>query len=88
VGRIAVRVQPRASRDEIVGERNGVLVLRVKAPPVDGRANVAVCRLVAKRVGVPPSRVRVVRGESARDKLLEIEGRDSDALRRALGPGD
>jgi uncharacterized protein len=88
VGRIAVRVQPRASRDEIVGERAGVLVLRVKAPPLDGRANAAVCRLVAKRVGVPPSRVKVVRGESARDKLLEIEGRDEDALRRALAPSD
>jgi uncharacterized protein len=88
VGRIAVRVQPRASRDEIVGERAGVLVLRVMAPPVEGRANVAVCRLVAKRVGVPASRVKVVRGESARDKLLEIEGRDEDALRRALAPGD
>jgi len=88
VGRIAVRVQPRASRDEIAGEREGVLAVRVKAPPVDGRANEAVRRLVAKRVGVPPSRVRVVRGESARDKLLEIEGRDSDELRRALAPGD
>jgi uncharacterized protein (TIGR00251 family) len=88
VGRIAVRVQPRASRDEIVGEREGVLAVRVKAPPVDGRANAAVCRLVAKHVGVPPSRVTVVRGESAREKLLEIEGRDSDALRRALAVGD
>jgi uncharacterized protein len=87
VGRIPVRVQPRASRDEIAGERNGAFLVRVKAPPADGRANAAVCRLVAKRVGVPPSRVRVVHGESARDKLLEIEGRDADALRHALGPG-
>ncbi len=87
MGRIAVRVQPRASRDEIAGERNGAFLVRVKAPPVDGRANAAVCRLVAKRLGVPPSRVRVVRGESARDKLLEIEGRDADALRHALAPG-
>ena len=86
MGRIAVRVQPRASRDEIAGERNGAFLVRVKAPPVDGRANAAVCRLVAKRLGVPQSRVRVVRGESARDKLLEIEGRDADGLRRALAP--
>ena len=65
-----------------------MLVLRVKAPPVDGRANAAACRLVAKRLGIPPSRVKVVRGESARDKLLEIEGRDENALRRALIPAD
>ena len=87
LGRIAVRVQPRARRDEIAGERAGVLVCRVKAPPVDGRANVAVRRLVAKRLGIAPSRVAVVRGESAREKLLEVEGIDADELRRALGPG-
>ena len=79
-----VRVQPRAKRDEVVGERGGVLVVRVTAPPVDGRATAAVCALVAKRVGVAKSAVSVVRGAGSRDKLLRIEGLRSDALRRAL----
>jgi uncharacterized protein (TIGR00251 family) len=71
--RIEVRVQPRASRDELV-ERDGRLIARVTAPPVDGRANAAVVKLVAKAHGVAPSRVRIVRGETARDKVLEIDG--------------
>ena len=82
--RIAVRLQPRASRDEIVGLRDGTLVVRVSAPPVDGRANSALCRLIARRAGVAASRVSVVRGERSRDKLVEVEGVDAEALAAAL----
>jgi uncharacterized protein (TIGR00251 family) len=81
---IAVRVQPRAKRDEVVGERAGAVVIRVSAPPVDGKANVALCRFVAARAGVARSAVSVVRGESARDKLLRVDGIEADALRAAL----
>jgi uncharacterized protein (TIGR00251 family) len=82
--RIAVRLQPRASRDEIVGLRDGILVVRVTAPPVDGRANRALCKLVAQRAGVAASRVSVVRGERSRDKLVEVEGVGPEALAAAL----
>jgi uncharacterized protein (TIGR00251 family) len=75
VAELRVRLQPRAHRDEIVGERDGVLVVRVTAPPVGGKANEALCRLVAKHVGVAPSRVTVVRGHRARDKVLRIDDR-------------
>jgi uncharacterized protein len=75
VAELRVRLQPRAHRDEIVGEREGVLVVRVTAPPVGGKANEALCRLVAKHVGVAPSRVTVVRGHRARDKVLRIDDR-------------
>jgi len=85
VGRLEVRVQPRARRDEIAGERDGLLLVRVTAPPVDGRANEAVRKLLAKRLGVAPGRVAVVRGAGARNKLIEVDGLDSAALRRALG---
>jgi uncharacterized protein (TIGR00251 family) len=85
VARIAIRVQPRAARDEIAGERDGALLVRVTAPPVDGKANDAACKLLAKRLGVAPSRVAVVRGASARDKLVEVEGVEEEALRRQLG---
>jgi uncharacterized protein len=60
------------------------VVIRVTAPPVDGKANEALCRLVAKRAGVAPSRVRIVRGPTARDKTLEVEGVDPHQLRAAL----
>ena len=86
--KVGVRVLPRASRDEIVGERGGTLVVRLTAPPVEGRANEALCRLLAKRLGVAKGRVTVVRGASSRDKLVEIEGISRDALEKALsGPG-
>jgi uncharacterized protein (TIGR00251 family) len=81
---LAVRVQPRAKRDEVVGERAGAVVIRVAAPPVDGKANAALCRFVAARAGVSRSAVSVVRGDSARDKLLRVDGIDAEELRAAL----
>ena len=81
---LSVRLQPRARRDEVVGERGGAVVIRVTAPPVDGKANEALCRLIAKAAGVPPSRVSVVRGHTARDKVVRVEGLELAALRAAL----
>jgi uncharacterized protein len=81
---LAIRVQPRAKRDEVAGERAGAVVIRVGAPPVDGKANEAAIRLIAARVGVPRSAIRIVRGESARDKLVRIDGLSADEARAAL----
>jgi uncharacterized protein (TIGR00251 family) len=86
--RLRVRVTPRAGRNELAGERDGVLLVRVTAPPEGGKANVAVCRVIAKALGVAPSRVSVVRGAGSRQKVLEIEGLDEPAERlvaRILG---
>lgn len=68
-----------------MGEREGSVVIRVSAPPVDGKANEALCRLVAKKAGVAPSKVSVVRGHTARDKLIRVEGIEAAELRSALG---
>ena len=84
---IAIRLQPRASRAAVVGERDGRMVVRVTAAPVDGRANAALCALIAKRAGVPRSRVSVVRGQTARDKVVRVEGADAATVRAALRPG-
>ena len=71
--RLEVRVTPRASRDRIEA---GELSVRVwtTAAPTDGGANEAVLRLLAKRLGIAPSRLTIVRGESSRDKVIEVEG--------------
>jgi uncharacterized protein len=61
------------------------VLIRVTAPPVDGKANDALCRLIAKKAGVAPSRVTLIRGHTARDKLVRVEGVEEPALRAALG---
>ena len=83
-----MRLQPKATRNEIVEERDGALIVRVAAPPVEGRANDALCKLLAKRAGVARGRVSVVRGAGARDKVVRVEGVTLDALRRSLGLPD
>ena len=85
MSRLRVRLQPRARADEVVGERDGAVLIRVTAPPVDGKANEALCRLIAKKAGVAPSRVTLLKGHTARDKTLDVDGVDIAALRAALG---
>jgi uncharacterized protein (TIGR00251 family) len=70
----AVRVQPRASRDEIAGEWQDGLKIRLTAPPVDDRANDALRRLLAARLKVPLAAVRIVAGEHSRSKRVEVRG--------------
>jgi uncharacterized protein (TIGR00251 family) len=66
------RVSPRASRDAIVREHQGGLKVRLRAPPVEGRANEALRRLLARRLKVPVSAVRIVAGEKSRTKRVSI----------------
>lgn len=83
--RIAVHVTPKSGRDEVVGWRGGELSVRVTAAPEDGKANAAVCELLACALGRPKRAVRVVRGESARHKQLEVESVTPDDIARAFG---
>jgi uncharacterized protein len=83
-GEVTVRLTPRAGRNEIAGERSGVLLVRVTAPPVDGRANDALCRLIAKRARVGVRSVSIVRGASQREKVVRVEGIGTRELRSAL----
>lgn len=70
----AVRVTPRASRDAIEGVYQGALKVRLTARPVDDRANEALVRLLADRLNVPKSAVRIVAGGKSRTKRVEITG--------------
>jgi len=84
--RIAVRLQPKASQNEITGEKGGVIQIRVTAPPVDGKANDALIKFVAKKLGIARSEITLVRGERGREKLLEIRGpKAADARKKLLG---
>jgi len=82
---LTIRLQPRARRNAIGEERDGVVRMSVAAPPVDGRANAALCKLIAKRAGVARGRVSVIRGERSREKVVRVEGLAPAELCRALG---
>lgn len=70
---LEVRVQPRASRDEVTGVHGGRLRIRLTAPPVDGAANEGLRRLLAKELGVPGSRVRLLAGGRGREKRVGVQ---------------
>ena len=70
----SVRVQPRASKDEIAGEMGGALKVRLQAPAVEDRANEALIAFLAQLLKTPKSAVRILSGERSRTKRLEIRG--------------
>ena len=83
--RLEVLVRPRARRAGLVGFRaDGKLMLAVAAPPEDGRANEAVAELLGEVLGLKTRDIRVVRGQSARAKLIEVAGMDEQELRRRI----
>jgi uncharacterized protein (TIGR00251 family) len=69
---LRVRVQPRASRNELVGWQGDALRVRVTAPPADGLANRAVTDLLARALRLPASQIALVRGAASRDKLFRV----------------
>lgn len=71
---LQVRVQPRAGRNAITGEHDGALKVRLAAPPVEGRANHALCRFLAECLNIPVAAVRIAGGEHSRSKRVEIHG--------------
>jgi uncharacterized protein (TIGR00251 family) len=82
---LRVRVSPRASKDALGGERDGALVVRLTAPPVEGAANESLARFLGKALGVAPSAVSVVSGASGRNKVVSVAGLDAAAARERLG---
>jgi len=83
---LTIRVTPRASRDECVGEREGVLCVKLAAAPVKGAANKALLALLSKRLRVPKGDIEIVGGATARLKRLRIAGlEEATARERLLG---
>lgn len=79
--RFGVRVQPRASRDAVLGVMDGALRVALTAPPVDGEANAALVAFLAKKLGVGKRDVSIVQGETGRSKLVEVRGVTADDVR-------
>lgn len=70
--RLEIRVIPRARRDEVGGQRGGRLLVRTTTAPVDDAANRAVCRLLARHLGVPVRDIEIIGGQYSRDKTVQI----------------
>jgi uncharacterized protein (TIGR00251 family) len=87
---VAIWLQPRGSRDQVVGLRQGAtvgeaaIVIKLQAPPVEGAANAALLRFVAKRLGVPASAVQLLRGHTSRHKQIAVDGWTAAAVCEAL----
>ena len=84
MARIRVRVQPGASANRVLDFRDGALRVRVTAPPIDGKANAAVLRLVSDFLRVPRNHARIIRGAASREKVLEVETIDEEYLLQRL----
>jgi len=82
---INLRVTPSASRDAVMGWQGDVLRLRVAAPAQRGKANQAVLRLLAAALGIERRRLRIVRGETSRQKVVSVDGLDEAEIRVRLG---
>lgn len=83
--RLHLRVQPRASRNEVSGRLGYELKIRLAAPPVDGAANDALVRFLAQALGVPRASVSIVAGGSSRSKVVEVRGVEERSVQARLG---
>jgi uncharacterized protein (TIGR00251 family) len=81
---LLVRVTPRARQSQVMGIENGVLLVRLQAPPVEGRANEALCAFLAQRLGVRQSAVSIAHGERSRSKRVHISGVSPERVREGL----
>lgn len=81
---IQVRVLPRSSRNEVIGGENGVIKVKLAAPPVDGKANKALKEFLAKRLGVSRKNVEIISGERSRLKSIRIHGLSREDVRGRL----
>lgn len=85
---LAIRVTPRASRNEIVEILNdGTVKIRLTAPPVEGKANQALVEFLAEVLGLPANRIEVVAGATGRDKLVSILDLDADTVHQRILAG-
>ncbi|MBX7054287.1 MAG: DUF167 domain-containing protein [Pyrinomonadaceae bacterium] len=79
-----VRVVPRASRSEVIGEHDGALKVRIASPPVDGAANAELIRMLAKAFGTAKSDIDIISGSTSKTKRVSIRGRSPAAVEAVL----
>jgi len=83
--RLEIKAVPNAPKSEVVGWLGDALKVKLKAPPIDGKANAELCSFLAKTLGLPKGAVQLDRGATSRKKMVLIEGLDLEELRARLG---
>lgn len=78
--KIQIKVAPNAKKSEIVGTEAGVLKIKLKAPPVDGKANIELIKFLSDYLEIPKSQITILHGESSRTKLVEVPDSVKDKL--------
>jgi hypothetical protein len=81
---VRVYVVPNAKADKVSGEYNGAIKIKLRAPPVEGKANTALRRFLAERLGIPQRAVALERGGRSRDKMIRIDDLSEEDIRRRL----
>lgn len=87
MARLDVKVTPRAKRNRIAGwHQHSMVLVKIAAPPVEGKANDELVRFLAEKLEVAPEQVLIIRGHTSRQKVLEIEGVSEEEILRKLQP--
>lgn len=81
---LEIQVQPRSSRNQLVGEQDGRIKIKLTAPPVEGEANQALINFLAQLLDIPKKNIKLLKGESCRHKLIEINGLNKQELEEKL----
>jgi len=82
---LTIKVMPRSKQNEIVGIEGDAIKIRLTAPALEGRANEALVRFLAERLGVARGQIVIVRGETSRSKVVRVRGLTAEVVRKRLG---
>ena len=82
--RLTLFIQPKASKNEIIGPHNGALKIKITAPPVDGKANAKLVDFLSEVLDIPKRQIEILKGETGRNKSVEILGLSEDEVRTKL----
>jgi uncharacterized protein len=83
--KLTLFIQPKASKNEIIGPHNGALKVKITAPPIDGKANAALVEFLSETLGIPKRQIEILKGETGRNKSVEVLGLSEADVRVKLG---
>ena len=83
--KLTLFIQPKASKNEIIGPHNGALKVKITAPPVDGKANAELVEFLSEILEIPKRQIEILKGETGRNKTVEITGLTAEEVAAKLG---